>query len=47
VARAKGATTTVGEARAEEARRRYEEWKRGREQELEQIARGLSERIDF
>ncbi|HEU4593745.1 MAG TPA: glycosyltransferase family 39 protein [Pyrinomonadaceae bacterium] len=47
MARAKGAAAAAGEARAEEARRRYEQWKHGREKELEEIARGLSERINF
>ncbi len=45
--RAKGDAVVAAGTRAEEARRRYEEWKRGREKELEDIARGLSERIDF
>jgi hypothetical protein len=45
--RARGAASAAGNARAEEARRRYEEWKVGREKELENIARTLSERIDF
>ncbi len=46
VARARGAAAT-GETHNEDARRRYEEWKRGRDKEMEEIARGLSERIDF
>lgn len=33
------------ERRAAEARRRYERWKHGREQELEKIARDISERL--
>jgi hypothetical protein len=33
------------EARTEEARRRYDEWKREREKEMEEIAHSLSERI--
>jgi hypothetical protein len=36
-----------GAPRVDEAHLRYEEWKRGREKELEEIARSLSERIDF
>jgi len=34
-------------ARVVEARRRYDRWKREREQHFEEIARGLSERINF
>ena len=39
--------TMPADVRAEEARRRYDEWKREREKEMEDIARGLSERINF
>jgi hypothetical protein len=39
--------SAVEAARTAEAQRRYQRWKREREQELEQIARSLSERIDF
>jgi hypothetical protein len=38
---------TPGAARVDEARLRYEEWKRERDKDLEELARGLSERIDF
>jgi hypothetical protein len=39
--------TALNAARAMQAQRRYEAWKGTREKELEEIARGLSERIDF
>ena len=49
VKRAKHAATTTmpADVRAEEARRRYDEWKREREKVMEDLARGLSERINF
>ncbi len=34
-------------ARKTEARKRFQGWKRNQEKELEEIARGISERIDF
>ena len=34
-------------ARKTEARKRFHSWKRNQERELEEIARGISERIDF
>ena len=39
--------TVVATARTREAMRRYEDWKRLREKELEDLARTLTERIDF
>ncbi|MBA3243068.1 MAG: hypothetical protein H0T60_17750 [Acidobacteria bacterium] len=49
VKRAKHAATPTmpADVRADEARRRYDEWKREREKEMEDLARGLSERINF
>jgi hypothetical protein len=34
-------------ARKTEARKRFQSWKKNQERELEEIARGISERIDF